>query len=46
MPTRNIYVNDDVYARLVYFALQKKQKLNDLLRECIELGLKQKEEGM
>jgi len=46
MPSRYVYMNDDVYARLVYLTLQNKQKLNDVLRECIEAGLKQKEEEL
>jgi len=46
MPSRYVYLNDDTYARLVYIAQQKNQKLNEVLRECIEIGLKIKEKEL
>ena len=48
MPTKNVYLSDELYAQLYYLTLKLNLPISDLLRMCIEEGikvLKLKEEG-
>ena len=40
MPARNIYLNDQEYAKVVELAAKKNMKVNDLLHEAVRALLK------